>query len=85
MLLERHKATVSTEPVNSGTTAGSAGETPLLTRAPTPVTKRDGPALSTKKMRENANIQNPSPTPSTEGEETVDDQYTTYDDDSNRE
>ena len=85
MLLERHKATVSTEPVNSGTTAVSAGELPVLTGASTPVTKRDGPALSITTTRENANIQNPSPTPSMEGEETVDDQYTTYDDDSNRE
>ena len=51
----------------------------------TPVTKQDGPVLSTTKTRENANVQNPSPTPSTEGEETADDQYTTPDNDSNRE
>ena len=85
MLLERHKATVSTEPVISGTTAGSTGETPLLTGAPTPVTKRDGLALSTKKTRENVNVQHSPPTPTREGEETAEDQYTNHDNDSNRE
>ena len=51
----------------------------------TPVTQQDGPALSTTKTRENANTQNLSPTPSMEGEGTVDDQYTTHNNDSNRE
>ena len=73
MLLERDKATVSTEPDNSGTTVVSAGELSVVTGTLTPVTKQDSPALSTTKTRKNANTQNPSPTPSTEGEGTVDD------------
>ena len=89
-LLERDKATVSTEPDNSRTTAVSAGEPPVLTGvAYTPVTQRDGPALASmyimyKDEGECKHTQNPFPAPSTEGEGT-DEQYTTHDKDSNRE
>ena len=43
------------------------------------------PPLASTKMRENANTQNPSSTPSTDREGTDDEQYTTHDDSSNRE
>ena len=90
MHLERDKATVSTEPDDSGTTGVSAGEPPVSTRvAYTPVTQRDGPALASmyimyKDEGECKHTQNPFPAPSTEGEGT-DEQYTTHDKDSNRE
>ena len=44
MFLEKDKAAESTEPVNSGSMDGSAGE-PLLTGASTPAIKRDRPVL----------------------------------------
>ena len=73
MFQEKDKAAKSTEPVNSRSTDDSAGE-PLLTGASTPAIKQDGQVLPTTKMKDIANVQDPSPICSTEGEEKVDNQ-----------
>ena len=83
MLLERNKTTGSAEPDLSGIKATSAGKLPVLNRVDsTPVTKPDGPALSTIKTRANVNTHIPSPTSNTEGEGMDDNLYSTHDDES---
>ena len=86
LLLERNKEVRSEKPDNSGTIAVGAGKLHDVTGvASTPVTQREGTALSTTTWRENANSQVPSPTLSTEGEGANAEQYNTHDDASNNE
>ena len=86
LLLERNKEVRSEKPDNSGTIAVGAGKLHDVTGvASTPVTQREGTALSTTTWRENANSQVPSPTLSTEREGTNAEQYNTHDDASNNE
>ena len=62
MLLERNKTTGSEEPDLSGIKVTSAGKLPVSNRVDsTPVTKPDGPALSSLKTREDVNTHILSP------------------------
>ena len=58
MFLERNRATLPAEPVNSGIIAVDAGISQVLTGVlSTPVTQQGGTDLSAIKLRENANTQ----------------------------
>ena len=83
MLLEKDKAAESTEPVKSGSTDDSTGE-PLVTRASTPAIERDGPVLPNTQIKEIVIGQDPSPICSEDGEEKVDNQDITHDDNSDK-
>ena len=85
MFLERNKSTRSGEPDISGIKVTSAGELPASKGADsTPVTKPDGPALSTLETREDVSkhIQSPA---NTEEEGTDDNIYSTHNDTSSSE
>ena len=80
IFLERNKSAGSGEPDISGIKVTSAGELPASKGADsTPVTKPDGPALSTLETREDVSKQIPSPA-NTEEEGTDDDMYATHND-----
>ena len=85
MFLERNKSAGSGEPDISGMKVTSAGELPASKGADsTPVTKLDGPALSTLETREDVSKQIPSPA-NTEEEGTDDDIYSIHNDTSSSE